>query len=93
VQIEAAPYVLGVQREGAAYEVHTHTGLRAGAVQDSWVDEHGRLFLACSQAIGIVRSLDMDTAADAVSSGLWQPRPIAFDELPRRYGYQLDPQP
>lgn len=92
VELEAAPLVLGVRREGAAWRVQTHTGADAGAVKSVWLDEQGRLFLACEVGFGIVHSLDMDAAADAVAAGAWAPQGIAFAELPARFGYRLSPQ-
>jgi hypothetical protein len=56
------------------------------------VDEHGRLFLHTPLGLGLVRSADMDTAADAVVGGLWVPQEVAFAELPVRFGYDLSPQ-
>jgi hypothetical protein len=92
VELEAAPLVLGVQRIGSAWRVSAHTGPAPLEVQSAWLDEHGRLFLATSAGLGLVRSLDMDAAADAVSSGLWVPQELAFAALPRQFGYQLSPQ-
>lgn len=94
VELEAAPLVLGVQRDGDGngWQVQTHTGRDAGAVRAAWLDEQGRLFLDSDAGFGIVRSMDMDAAADAVASGLWLPQPILFAELPARFGYLLSPQ-
>lgn len=92
VELEAAPWVLGVQRTGASFAVAGHTGTDAGAIEAAWLDEGGRLFLACAIGLGLVRSLDMDTAADAIEAGLWSPQPIAFAALPQRYGFVLSPQ-
>ena len=92
VELEAAPLVLGVERAAGGYAVQAHTGAVAGAMRSAWVDEHGRLFLDTDAGFGIVRSLDMDAAADAVASGLWQPQETRFDALPARFGYRLSPQ-
>lgn len=93
VELEAAPLVLGVSRkEEGGWAVQAHTGQDAGRIREAWLDEQGRLFLDTDAGLGIVRSLDMDAAADAVSSGAWAPQPITFAELPARYGYRLSPQ-
>lgn len=92
VELEAAPLVLGVQRTDEGYSVQAHTGRDAGAVRSAWLDELGRLFLDTEGGFGLVRSLDMDAAADAVSAGGWAPRPVRFEELPARFGYRLSPQ-
>ncbi len=91
VELEAAPLVMGVQRTADGFAVHAHTGHEAGGVLSAWLDEHGRLFLDTRAGFGLVRSPDMDTAADAVTSGEWQPQPVGFDELPQRFGYVLSP--
>lgn len=101
VDLEAAPYVwrltLRPPGDGGASEVavQAHTGHLA-EVRSAWLDERGRLFLACDladlgPAFGLVHTLDMGVAADAVESGLWQPQEMAFAEMPRRFGYVLTP--
>ncbi len=92
IELEAAPLVLGVERRDAGDRVHTHSGADAGAVRSAWLDEHGRLFLDTAAGFGLVRSMDMDAAADAVNAGLWTPQPVRFDALPARFGYRLSPQ-
>ena len=93
VELEAAPLIWGVERLGdGGFAVHAHTGSAAGRIEDAWVDEHGRLFLLAERGFGLVRSPDMHVAADAVGTGVWRPRPVAFEELPGRYGYVLSPQ-
>lgn len=94
VQLEAAPWILGVQNDGAhRFALHTHTGLEVNQVLGTWMDELGRLFLHTDLGLGLLRSADMITAADAVTEGLWNPQPVEFADLPRRFGYQLHPQP
>ena len=96
VQLEAAPLVLGVHKRGegpqARFEVETHTG-QPVEVEASFMDEHGRLFLSTNKGLGVVRSLDMDAAADAVEAGVWQPQDVTFADLPVRFQYCLAPQP
>jgi hypothetical protein len=97
VQLEAAPWVLGVHRLDEAgdprFELDSHTGQVVGAVQSAWLDEFGRLFLGTAAGLGVVRSMDMDAAADAVEAGLWQPQDVAVEELATRFGHVLNPQP
>lgn len=92
VELEAAPLVLWVSAAAKGWAVQAHTGLDAGRVHSAWLDEHGRLFLHTDAGLGLVRSLDMDAAADAVNSGAWAPQDIRFAELPARFGYRLSPQ-
>ena len=91
VQLEAAPYVWRVG-EAAPWPVAAHTG-EAAQVHAAWLDEFGRLFLETDRGLGLVHTMDMAAAAEAVEQGHWQPRNVLFDELPRRFGYQLQPLP
>ncbi|MFN3887235.1 MAG: DUF2946 family protein [Aquabacterium sp.] len=93
VTLEAAPLVLGVQREAdGSFRLQTHTGAAAGPVEAAMTDEHGRLFLATPLGLGIVRSLDMDAAADAIEAGAWpELTEVRFADLPARHGYCLQP--
>ena len=59
------------------------------AFRSAQVDEQGRLFLDTDAGYGIVHTLDMEAAADAVERGHWAPEPVAFAELPARFGYRL----
>jgi hypothetical protein len=93
VELEAAPLVLGVQRgAGGTFLVETHTGQPIDRVDAALVDEAGRLFLVTPQGLGLVRSVDMDAAADVILAGQWTPHEVRFAELPARYGYVLSPQ-
>lgn len=87
VDLEAAPWVW---RIGPDAEVRSHTGL-AATPRGAWIDDGGRLFLDTDLGLGLVHTLDMEAAADAVECGRWQPREIAFAELPGRFGYRLRP--
>lgn len=88
VQLEAAPWIWRVQ--GSA--LTSHTG-RAAVHESAWLDEFGRLFIATDIGLGLVHTLDMDAAADAVERGDWQPQETPFEALPGRFGYRLAPAP
>ena len=66
---------------------------RPARFRSAQVDEHGRLFLDTDAGYGIVHTLDMEAAADAVERGHWAPETVAFAELPARFGYRLAPEP
>ena len=92
VELEAAPWVLGVQRLGdGRFQVETHTGRAVEAVTNVLLDEHGRLFLGTPIGLGLVRSADMDAAADAVLAGLWCPEEVPSGTLPERFGFVASP--
>jgi Protein of unknown function (DUF2946) len=93
VELELTPLVLGVRRdEAGGFELTDHTGRHIEAPGAAWVDEHGRLYLETPHGLGLVRSADMDAAADAVLAGLWQLGEVDSATLPARHGYRLSPQ-
>jgi hypothetical protein len=104
VALEAAPYVWRLQATPDAADVapglaqqppavQAHTGQPGGAVLGVWLDETGRLYLACAAGFGIVHTLDMHVAASAVEAGCWQPEELPFAQMPARFGYCLQPAP
>lgn len=92
VELECAPLVLGVQHLDGHWRVQAHTGEALQAIGAAWVDEQGRLYLVTERGLGLVRSADMDAAADAVLAGVWTPEPVDAALLPARHGYCLSPQ-
>lgn len=92
VELEAAPWVFGVQQVDGGFQVETQTGRLVPSVDEVLVDECGRLFLRTPLGLGLVRSADMDAAADAVLGGVWVPQEVPFATLSDRYGYVLSPQ-
>ena len=93
VLLEAAPWIWRVRHTDSGFEVSAHTGVQAGAVRSSWMDELGRLFLLTDAGFGLVHTLDIGEAAEAVQAGLWQPQELPFAQMPARFGYVLQPQP
>ena len=93
VELEAAPWVWRLHQRGAgAPASESHTGL-AARFESAWLDESGRLFLATDLGLGVVHTLDMELAADAVDVALWAPNDARFETLPERFGYWLKPAP
>ncbi|MCV2350685.1 DUF2946 family protein [Paucibacter sp. Y2R2-4] len=98
VQLEAAPHIwrLNADPRGAAWAplVFSHNG-GAARVESVWLDEADRLFLACEWqgqlVLGLVHSMDMGLAAEAVEAGLWSPQTSTWAALQVRYGFQLQP--
>ena len=92
VELEVAPWVWRLQADPAGpVLIGAHTGAPA-QYKSAWLDEHGRLFLATDLGLGVVHTLDMEAASQAVESGLWQVQDVKFGELPARFGYVLSPQ-
>ncbi|MEO6897603.1 MAG: DUF2946 family protein [Caldimonas sp.] len=92
VELEAAPWVWRLQADPSApgVIVTSHTGLPA-CEDEVFLDESGRLFLASDIGLGLVHTLDMGIAGDAVERGEWKPRDIEFATLVARAGYCLSP--
>ena len=87
VELEVAPFVW---RVGADFSATAQTGEEA-RIQRCLVDEHGRVFLETDLGLGLVHSLDVGLAADAVQSGLWVPQDVLAAALPARFGYVPSP--
>ena len=92
VELEAAPWVWRLQTDPStsAVVVTSHTG-RPARCDDVFLDDSGRLFLASDLGLGIVHTLDMGVAGDAVERGAWRPQETAFAALVERFGYRLSP--
>jgi Protein of unknown function (DUF2946) len=92
VTLEAAPFVWRVEPGGNGWRVTAHTGQTA-EVRSVWMDEAGRLFLDTDLGFGLVHTLDMGLAAQAVEQGDWQPQMLDFAQMPARFSYVLSPEP
>jgi hypothetical protein len=91
VELEAAPWVWRLHAGTAsAPAIVSHTGL-AAQFRSAWLDEAGRLYIATDLGLGIVHTLDVEIAAEAIDVGLWTPTIVRFEVLPGQFGYQLKP--
>lgn len=90
VELEAAPLIWRLMPDGA---LQGPGGLSAGAIDGAFVDEHGQLFLLSARGLGLVHSLDMVAAADALEAGsLPAPEEVRFADMPQRFGFVLSPE-
>jgi hypothetical protein len=87
VELEAAPWVWRVQADGSLL---SHTGEPA-AYRSAWLDDAGRLFVDTDLGFGLVHTLDMEQAANAVEARQWLPQSLRFAQMPQRFGYVLRP--
>jgi hypothetical protein len=91
VELEAAPWVWRLHAPaGGSVSLFSHTGLPAG-FRSAWLDEHGRLFLDTEHGLGLVHTLDMETASSAVERGEWPVTEAPFATLVHRFGFRLSP--
>jgi hypothetical protein len=88
VELECAPFVW---RLGPGAAVTSHTGREAKA-KLAVIDEQGRVYLDCDLGFGLVHTLDMETAADAIEQQLWPTQEMASGELPQRFRFVPSPQ-
>lgn len=92
VELETTPWIWRLQRgENGAVTVSSHTG-RAALPRQAWLDAEGRLYLDTDIGIGLVHSVDMGIAAEAVERGLWPPREIDVATISERFGFVRSPQ-
>jgi hypothetical protein len=87
VELELTPMVW---RLGPGDAVTSHTG-RPGVVRACLMDDLGRLYLDCDAGFGLVHTLDIGEAAEAIEGGRWQPEEVEAATLPGRFGYVLSP--
>ena len=95
VELEAAPWIWRLDRPaepGSVPAVTSHTG-RSARAETAWQDEQGRLYLTTDLGFGLVHTLDIEAAADAIEAGSWRPESVRFADLPARFGYRLKPLP
>lgn len=88
VELEATPWVWRVQAE--TFVVTSHTG-RVAQVHDCLVDGQGRVYLNTDLGLGLVHTLDVGIAADALDTGQWVASELSEHDLPARYAYVQSP--
>ena len=88
VELEAAPWVW---RLGTGDTITSHSG-RVASQRSCALDENGRLYLDTDIGFGLIHTLDMEQAADAVEQGRWVPQDLLSSELPNRFGFVRSPQ-
>ena len=88
VELAATPLIWRVKED---FSIEDHSG-RSARVQRCLVDEHGHLYLEADTGFGLVHSMDMGHAADAVELGLWVPQEVQAHELPKRFAFVISPQ-
>ena len=87
VELEVTPLIW---RLGPGHGVTAHTG-KPAQVQRAVTDEQGRLYLQTDLGFGLIHTLDMEQASEAVEQGVWVPEEIPANELPQRFGYVPSP--
>jgi Protein of unknown function (DUF2946) len=89
VQLDYAPLVLRVTgAEGIALEFEAHTGKRAAAVEEAWLDEDGSLLLSTDLGPGLIDDRDLPRLETSFVAA--RGPPLAQDQGTQREG-RFDP--
>ncbi len=91
--LEITPWVMRIHQAAKGLVIETHTGLPVKQVSHTLLDEHGRLYLLTEHGLGIVHSMDMLAASEAMEQSGWVPEDVDAVLLPGRFGYVLHPVP
>jgi hypothetical protein len=87
VELEATPLIWRIE---ADFSVQDHTG-KPGKVLRCLLDEFGHLYLQTDTGFGLVHTMDMGHAADAVEQGLWVPQAVLSADLMALFHYVISP--
>lgn len=87
VELEAAPWIWRIEPD---FSLVSQTGARANA-RACVVDEQGKLYLDSEIGFGLVHSLDVAQAAEAIERGDWTPEEASHDQFPARFGFVPSP--
>lgn len=88
VELEVAPWVW---RLNDALEPVAPGG-QITSVDLCLLDEQGRVYLHTPMGLGLVHTLDVHLAAQALEAGLWPLQECDAAQLPKRFGFVLSPQ-
>ena len=88
VELETAPLIWRLDEH---FTPIAHNG-RNTRVLACLVDETGKVYLHTPLGLGLVHTLDVPMAAQAIEQGLWTLQDCLAKELPARYGHVLSPQ-
>jgi hypothetical protein len=88
VELEVTPYIWHLDPD---LTLHSHNG-QSGQVQAAVLDEQGWLYVQTDIGFGLVHSMDMGLAVNAVEQGLWQPQEMLCADLPAHFAYVTSPQ-
>lgn len=87
VELESTPWVW---RLDAQRNITSHTG-RSAQARSCLLDQEGRLYLDCDLGLGLVHSLDVAQAADAIEEGAWRTEPVDAATLGELFGFVRSP--
>ena len=88
VELESTPLIWRVSED---FSICDHTG-KPGRLQRVLLDEEGRLYLDADTGMGLVHTMDMNQAANAVEQGLWVPQDCESASLEANFKFVRSPQ-
>ena len=88
VELESTPLIWRVSED---FSICDHTG-KPGRPQRVLLDEEGRLYLDADTGMGLVHTMDMNQAANAVEQGLWVPQDCESADLEANFKFVRSPQ-
>jgi len=88
IELEATPYIWRLDQ---SFVPVAHTG-QATQVLACLLDENGHVYLNTPLGFGLVHTMDVAWAAEAIEQGLWQVEDCRVADLPRQHAYVMSPQ-
>lgn len=88
IELEATPHIWHI---GDDLTVSSHTGTWT-EVRKCLVDENGKVYLHTALGVGLVHTLDVARAAQAIEAERWTLEEVLEAALPAHYGYVMSPQ-
>lgn len=88
IELETTPHIWYI---GDDLTVSSHTGAWT-EVRKCLVDENGKVYLHTTLGVGLVHTLDVARAAQAIETERWTLEEVLEAALPAHYGYVMSPQ-
>lgn len=89
VELECTPWIWRIEPD---LSLLSHTGRTAHAASATCLlDDEGRVYVASGIGLGLVHTLDVAQAADAIEREVWAVQAVGADNLPEQYGFARSP--
>jgi hypothetical protein len=88
IELETTPFIWRIDDD---FAVTSHTGVLTEG-NKALVDEYGKVYLHNNLGLGLVHSLDVPRAAQALEMGRWTLEEVSASGLPLDYGYVMSPE-
>jgi len=88
VELEATPWIW---RVSSNFEVSAHDG-RPTEWRQGWTDERGWLYFQTGMGFGLVHTLDVNQAAEAIEKAIWTVAETTLSDLASRHPFVASPE-